>query len=107
MMPTGVRMSQGERILETKIDAIQADISEIKNHLERLNGSVAAHVLQLAEADKRLTLLEKLRGGGTKTNADDGEAAKWKALGPIILAVAAILSTLANLLPELVRLLAR
>jgi len=39
MMPTsGVRMSQGERILETKIDAIQADISEIKNHLERLNG---------------------------------------------------------------------
>lgn len=105
-MADGVKMSPGERVLEAKLSAVAEDIAEIKEHLKRLNGSVADNVSAIAESEKRIALIEQ-RCLQRDAEKSEDEPAKWKALGPIILAVAAILSTLSNLLPEIVHLLAR
>ena len=100
-------MSPGERVLEAKLTAMAEDIAEIKEHLAKLNGSVASHVLAIAESEKRIALIEqKCQQHDAETGGEE-DPAKWKALGPVILAVAAILSTLSNLLPEIVHLLAK
>jgi len=113
-MPTPTKrdnddLAPGLMVLAVKLDHIADDQVAILARLDKLNGSVAANARSVALHDVAIARIEQRcqdrQDLKQKAPEQQSEIEKWKALTPLILAAAALLTMLANMGPEIIKLL--